>query len=91
MAERFMAAVLKTVGQQCPGGSNPSPSAGPGSMEESHSGLVRPPAKRLPGETWIQGSNPCSSASLKVAPVHRWRGPFVSGTPLHFCYRLARP
>src|SRR5262245_31874485 len=31
-------------------------------MEESHSGLVRPPAKRLPGETWVQGSNPCSSA-----------------------------
>src|SRR5437764_7149749 len=32
-------------------------------LEESHSGLVRPPAKRLPGETWVQGSNPCSSAS----------------------------
>ncbi len=31
--------------------------------EGSHSGLVRPPAKRLPGETGILGSNPSPSAS----------------------------
>ena len=26
---------------------------------------MRPPAKRLAGETWLQGSNPCSSAAHK--------------------------
>ena len=36
-----------------------------GRLEESHSGLVRPPAKRLTAETWFQGSNPCSSANVR--------------------------
>ena len=33
-------------------------------QEGSHSGLVRPPAKRLGGETSLMGSNPIPSASL---------------------------
>ncbi len=33
-------------------------------MEGSHSGLVRPPAKRLPWETGVVGSNPTPSAKL---------------------------
>ena len=36
-------------------------------QEGSHSGLVRPPAKRLGGESSLMGSNPIPSASL---PCH---------------------
>ncbi len=41
-------------------------------VEGSHSGLVRPPAKRLPWETGVVGSNPTPSATkqadlLKIA------------------------
>ena len=32
--------------------------------EGSHRGLVRAPAKRLSGETWIVGSNPTPSAII---------------------------
>jgi hypothetical protein len=34
-------------------------------MEGSHSGLVRAPAKRLPWETGVEGSNPSPSATRK--------------------------
>ena len=33
-------------------------------LEGSHSGLVRPPAKRLPRVTGVKGSNPFPSANL---------------------------
>ena len=36
------------------------------SSEGSHSGLVRPPAKRLGGEIPLMGSNPIPSASSQI-------------------------
>ncbi len=35
-------------------------------MEGSHSGLVRPPAKRLPREIGVVGSNPTPSAIVWI-------------------------
>ncbi len=34
-------------------------------MEGSHSGLVRPPAKRLGDESPLMGSNPIPSAAMR--------------------------
>src|SRR4030095_15206924 len=67
-------------------------------MEESHSGLVRPPAKRLPGLLLVQGSNPCSSASTMkrgdlvrdrrvFAPPANRGGGFVPDAFTHSCRR----
>ena len=62
-----------------------------GRREESHSGLVRPPAKRLAAETWLQGSNPCSSAkkSLRETGGILLSPPEVAGARAHLELRVS--
>ena len=49
-------------------------------MEGSHSGLVRPPAKRLPYESGVPGSNPGPSAILALSFLRKQESTYLKQT-----------